>query len=38
MPNVTIDPDVLARFKELFEEEDNDEAKFRIKEVKVGGG
>ncbi len=38
MPTVTVEPDVLAKFKQLFEDEGNDEAKFRIKEVKVGGG
>ena len=38
MLKIGIEPEIVERFKALFEEEDNDEALFRIKEVKVGGG
>ena len=38
MISITLTPDISAKFKELLEQEANDEAVFRIKEVKVGGG
>lgn len=38
MLKISIAPEIVERFNTLFEEEDNDEALFRIKEVKVGGG
>ncbi len=38
MLKISIEPAIVERFNSLFEEEDNDEALFRIKEVKVGGG
>ena len=34
----TIAPEGIARFKELLVEEDNEDAVFRIRETKVGGG
>lgn len=33
---ITLSPEAIARFKELLEEEDNEDAVFRIREVKVG--
>jgi len=36
--NINLAPEVLAKFKELFEEEDDEDAVFRIRETKVGGG
>lgn len=38
MLEIKIAPDVVARFKELLVEEDNEDAVFRIRETKVGGG
>lgn len=38
MLNITVAPEVLAKFKELLAEEDNEDAVFRIRETKVGGG
>ena len=38
MLEVTLTPEIAAKFRSLFEEEGNDDAVFRIKEVKVGGG
>jgi iron-sulfur cluster insertion protein len=38
MIEVTIAPDVLDKFKEIFAREDNEDAVFRIRETKVGGG
>ncbi len=38
MLEIFIVPEVVAKFKELLEEEDSDEAVFRIRETKVGGG
>ena len=35
---ITIAPEVIAKFKELLVEEDNEDAVFRIRETKVGGG
>ncbi len=36
MLNITLSPEAVARFKELLAEEDNEDAVFRIREVKVG--
>ncbi|WP_446423643.1 ErpA-related iron-sulfur cluster insertion protein [Mailhella sp.] len=36
MLNITLSPEAAARFKELLAEEDNEDAVFRIREVKVG--
>lgn len=38
MLDITIVPEVTAKFQELLKEEDNEDAIFRIREVKVGGG
>ncbi len=38
MLEITIAPELLAKFRELLAEEDNDDAVFRIRETKVGGG
>ena len=38
MLDVTIAPDVLGKFKEIFARENNEDAVFRIRETKVGGG
>ena len=38
MLEITIAPEVIAKFKELLGEEDNEDAVFRIRETKVGGG
>lgn len=38
MLEIKIAPDVVTRFKELLVEEDNEDAVFRIRETKVGGG
>lgn len=38
MLKIEIVPEVLAKFKEVLEEEANDDAVFRIRETKVGGG
>ena len=38
MLEITIEPEVIAKFKELVVEEDNEDAVFRIQETKVGGG
>jgi len=38
MLNITLSPEIVEKFKALLEEEDNDEAVFRIRETKVGGG
>ncbi len=38
MLKIAIDPKVLAKFRELLAEEDNENAVFRIRETKVGGG
>lgn len=38
MLKIEIVPEVLAKFKEVLEEEANDDAIFRIRETKVGGG
>jgi len=38
MLTITLAPGVADRFKGLLAQENNDEAVFRIKEVKVGGG
>ena len=38
MLEITIAPELLAKFRELLAEEDNDDAVFRIHETKVGGG
>ena len=36
MLNIPLSPEAAARFKELLAEEDNEDAVFRIREVKVG--
>lgn len=38
MLSIHIAPEVVQHFKALLVEEDNDEAVFRIRETKVGGG
>lgn len=38
MLNVKMAPEIASKFKELIEEEDNDDAVIRIRETKVGGG
>ncbi len=38
MLEISIAPEVAAKFKELLEEEDSEDAIFRIRETKVGGG
>ena len=38
MLDFTIAPEVIAKFKELLVEEDIEDAVFRIRETKVGGG
>ena len=38
MLEITIAPEVIAKLKELLVEEDNEDAVFRIRETKVGGG
>ena len=38
MLETTIAPELLTKFRELLAEEDNDDAVFRIRETKVGGG
>ena len=38
MLEITIAPEVIAKFTELLVEEHNDDAVFRIRETKVGGG
>ena len=38
MLNITIVPEVATKFRELLEEETNEDAVFRIRETKVGGG
>ena len=38
MLEITIAPEVIAKFKGLLVEEDNEDAVFRIRETKVGGG
>ncbi len=38
MLQVGIAPEVAAHFKSLLEDEDNDDAVFRIRETKVGAG
>lgn len=38
MVKIEIAPEVIAHFKSLLVEEDNDEAVFRIRETKVGAG
>lgn len=35
---ITLEAAVAVKFKEIFAEEDNEEAVFRIRETKVGGG
>lgn len=36
MLTINLSPEAVARFKELLVEEDNEDAVFRIREVKVG--
>lgn len=38
MLNITISPELCGKLKELLAEEDNDNAKVRIREVKAGSG
>lgn len=38
MLEITIAPEVVAKFKELMQEEKSEDAVFRIRETKVGGG
>lgn len=38
MLNITLSAEVVERLKSLLEEEDNDEAMVRIREVKAGAG
>ena len=38
MLEITVPPEVLAKFEELLKEEDSDDAVVRIRETKVGGG
>ena len=38
MLKISMTPEVVAKFKELLKEEDNEDAVFRIRETKVGGG
>ena len=38
MPCITLTPEVAAKFKELLVQEADENAVFRIKEVKIGGG
>lgn len=38
MLNIAIAPEVSAKFQELLKKEDSEDAVFRIREVKVGGG
>ena len=38
MLEVTLAPELVAKFKELLAEEDSEDAVFRIRETKVGGG
>lgn len=38
MLKVQMAPEIIAKFKELIKEEDNDDAVIRIRETKVGGG
>ncbi len=38
MLKIHIAPEIVAHFKTLLAEEDSDEAVFRIRETKVGGG
>ncbi len=38
MLEITIAPEVVAKFKELMQEEQSEDAVFRIRETKVGGG
>lgn len=35
---VKMTPEIESKFKELIEEEDNEDAVIRIRETKVGGG
>lgn len=38
MLKIDIAPEVAEKFRSLLEEEDNEDAVFRIRETKVGGG
>ena len=38
MLKITMTEEVLTKFKELLKDEDNQDAVFRIRETKVGGG
>lgn len=38
MLKISLEPQIAEHFRALYEEEDDEEALFRIKEVKVGGG
>ena len=38
MLNITLTPELTAKFKELLEQEADNDVVFRIKEIKVGGG
>ena len=38
MVQINITPDISEKFKKLLAEEDNEDAVFRIRESKVGGG
>ncbi len=38
MLNIAMTPEVVAKFKALLAEEDDDDVVFRIREAKVGGG
>ena len=38
MLKIKMPPEIVSKFKELIEEEDNDDAVIRIREAKVGGG
>lgn len=38
MLKIEVAPEVSAKFKELLKDEDNEDAVFRIRETKVGGG
>jgi hypothetical protein len=38
MLNITLSAEVVEKLKSLLEEEDNDEAMVRIREVKAGAG
>ena len=38
MLNITLSPEVCGKLKSLLEEEDNEDAVVRIREVKAGAG